>query len=297
MNIRKPVNYNALFRGLDKIPFTDQTQMETYCEIGCLVSARPEKGAAVAAAEYLQQRYPDASGFSPRNIRRMRDFYKKYVNTPNLLKEAMQIGWTQNITILDADLTTEERTWYIRAVHQFGWSKSELIRQLEKSDKAQVELDGITPLCYSKTDNGEREDFGFDKNFIRVPRQYLQESNGGIHNEGYDSKGRPEFPIRNIVSSHQHGGDRQPGLSSSPPYAIRAWNRLFWKSGRTIKEQRLREIRFVDWYGPEQSSQYISNLRRRLCEQNTLTYGVYQPAGRYCGSVVHKRFQQDVVRC
>lgn len=40
----------------------DLPQMELYCGIGRLVSDRPEKGAAVAAAEYLCATYPDASG-------------------------------------------------------------------------------------------------------------------------------------------------------------------------------------------------------------------------------------------
>ena len=50
--------------------------MELYREIGRLVSGRTEKGAAVAASEYLQATYPAADGFSPRNVRRMRDFYR-----------------------------------------------------------------------------------------------------------------------------------------------------------------------------------------------------------------------------
>ena len=34
--------------------------------------------AAIAAAEFLQTNFPDRTGFSPRNVRRMRDFYKTY---------------------------------------------------------------------------------------------------------------------------------------------------------------------------------------------------------------------------
>ena len=53
MNVRKPVDYSAMFAALDSLMKVFLTQMELYCEIGKLVSARPEKGAAVAAAEYL----------------------------------------------------------------------------------------------------------------------------------------------------------------------------------------------------------------------------------------------------
>ena len=53
MNIRKPVDYSAMYTGLDQALERTLPQMELYLEIGKLVSARTEKGAAVAAAEYL----------------------------------------------------------------------------------------------------------------------------------------------------------------------------------------------------------------------------------------------------
>lgn len=76
MNIRKPIDYSAMYTGLDQALERNLPQMELYLEIGKLASARKEKGAAVAAAEYLaDQVIPDNSGFSPRNLRRMRDFF------------------------------------------------------------------------------------------------------------------------------------------------------------------------------------------------------------------------------
>lgn len=65
MNVRKPTDYSVLFATLDALVAANLPQMELYCEIGRLVSGRPEKGAAVAAAEHLHSTYPDASGFSP----------------------------------------------------------------------------------------------------------------------------------------------------------------------------------------------------------------------------------------
>ena len=105
MNVRKPTDYGAMFTSLDALMAVDLRQIELYWEIGKLISARPEKGAAVAAAEYLASTYPDASGFSPRNLRRMREFYRAYENVPEVLAQAMTIGWTQNAVILEnADL-------------------------------------------------------------------------------------------------------------------------------------------------------------------------------------------------
>ena len=50
MNIRKPTDYSAMYDALDALMTAVLTQMELYCEIGRLISARPEKGAAVAAS-------------------------------------------------------------------------------------------------------------------------------------------------------------------------------------------------------------------------------------------------------
>ena len=123
MNVRKPVDYSAMFAALDALMAADLPQMELYCEIGRLVNGRSAKGAAVAAAEYLADTYPDASGFSPRNLRRMREFYRAYENAPEVLAQAMTIGWTQNVVILETELTPQDRAWYIQSAHQFRWSK------------------------------------------------------------------------------------------------------------------------------------------------------------------------------
>ena len=131
MNVRKPVDYSAMFAALDSLMKVFLTQMELYCEIGKLVSARPEKGAAVAAAEYLSMAYPDARGFSPRNLRRMRDFCRAYGDAPEVMAEAMTIGWTRNVAILEGCEGLEERAWYIQAVRRFGWTKAELLEKIQ----------------------------------------------------------------------------------------------------------------------------------------------------------------------
>ena len=101
MNIRKPADYSVLFSELDKLIAAQLPQMELYREIGRVVSSRAEKGAAVAASEHLQVTYPAAEGFSPRNLRRMREFYAAYEESPEIIRLAMNLGWTQNVAILE----------------------------------------------------------------------------------------------------------------------------------------------------------------------------------------------------
>ncbi|WP_300346099.1 DUF1016 N-terminal domain-containing protein [uncultured Oscillibacter sp.] len=178
MNVRKPIDYSAMFAALDALMAEDLPQTELYCEIGRLVSGRPEKGAAVAAAEYLRAAYPGASGFSPRNLRRMREFYHTYENTPAVLAEAMALGWTQNVVILEADLALREREWYIHAVKQFRWSKLELRQKIDAAVHIDSSLDISNPACYTEENSAtvelqrthQEEDAMADKIKIRGAR-------------------------------------------------------------------------------------------------------------------------------
>ena len=130
MNIRKNIDYTEMYEALDVLMAQQLPQMELYWEIGKAVCRRTEKGAAVMASEYLNKRYPDAKGFSPRSLRRIRDFYRTYENHPALLSRAMKLGWTQNVVIMEADLTMELREWYLNAAVRFGWSKAQLIESI-----------------------------------------------------------------------------------------------------------------------------------------------------------------------
>lgn len=148
MNIRKNVDYSDMYAALERIMAADMLQMELYCEIGNVVCHQREKGAAVAAAAYLSDHYPDAQGFSPRNLRRMRDFYRAYENDPQMLSLALQLGWTQNVVILEADLPMELRGWYLRAVNQFHWSKAELIEKIATNAHEMIVLAIDEEVCY-----------------------------------------------------------------------------------------------------------------------------------------------------
>ena len=52
------------------------------------------------------------------NVRKSSDYSALYATLDQLMAEAMAIGWTQNVIILEAELTLQEKAWYIRAVRQ-----------------------------------------------------------------------------------------------------------------------------------------------------------------------------------
>lgn len=149
MNIRKHIDYSKMYKTLDMLMTQQLSQMELYCEIGKAVCRRTEKGAAVMASEYLNRQYPDVKGFSPRSLRRMRDFYHTYKNHPAILSRAMQLGWIQNVVIMEADLTMELREWYMRAAKQFRWSKAKLIAGLSDNAHEYIILDIEKDVCHA----------------------------------------------------------------------------------------------------------------------------------------------------
>lgn len=154
MNIRKPADYSAMYQKLTAILSRNLPQMEEVCAIGKAVNQRPEKGAAVAAAEYLRANFPDRTGFSPRNVRRMRDFYRTYENDEPLLRLAMKIGWTLNVVIMEAELTRDARHWYLRKANAGGLSKAELLEMIESAAHLEKSLDAAPDTCY--TDNKKK---------------------------------------------------------------------------------------------------------------------------------------------
>ena len=141
MNVRKPVDYSTMYRELAAIFAQNLPQMDEIHVIGKAISQRPEKGAAVAAAEFLQANFPDRTGFSPRNVRRIRDFYKVYENDQTLLRLAMKIGWTLNVVIMEAELTREARKWYLEQAREWQWSKAVLLEKLASAAYLEKALD------------------------------------------------------------------------------------------------------------------------------------------------------------
>lgn len=141
MNIRKNIDYTAMYIRINDAMQADLSQMERYFVIGQAVAERPEKGAAVAAAEYIQKNWPDGKGYSPRNLRRMRELYRVYGDCPDAITLAEKIGWTQNVVILEAELEPELRLWYMRAVSQLSWSKLELIEMIKNEAHMEIALD------------------------------------------------------------------------------------------------------------------------------------------------------------
>ena len=297
MNIRKPTDYSILFSELHRLMAEQLSQMNLYCEIGRLVSSEAEKGAAVAASEYLQATYPAAEGFSPRNVRRMRTFYAAYEKTPEIMRLAMHLGWTQNVAILERCGSNEERAWYIQAVLRFGWKKAKLLEAIESQTWRYSSLDEQAVSCYTGEKEITQESEWNEKDTLCVSWKYLPQPDGEVRDEGLGEEGGAGVTIPYRVCSNQPGGDRQSGLSSGAAQAGRVWDILRWSCGTAAHQCRLREIRPADRHGQREPAEYAAHLQRRPRRQTAPLDGLHRPPRRCCRPVVHGRFRGNVAGC
>ena len=297
MNIRKPTDYATMFTILDTLMAAQLPQMEMYCEIGRLVSGRVEKGAAVAASEYLQAAYPAAEGFSPRNLRRMRAFYAAYEASPEIMRLAMNLGWTQNVAILERCGSSEERAWYIRAVLRFGWKKTKLLESIKTQAWLHSSLDEQAVFCYTGENEVTRESESDEEDTLCVLWKYLPQPHGRVRDEGLGEESGAGVAVPYRVGGHQPGGDRQPSLSSGTAQAGGAWDLLRRPRGSAVHQCRLRKIRSPDWHGQRESAEYAPHLRRRLCRQAAPPDGLHRPPPRCCRPVVYRRFRGNLAGC
>ena len=297
MNIRKAVDYSTMFATLESVMKADLPQMELYCEIGKAVCAHSEKGAAVAAAEFIKEQYPDMTGFSPRNVRRMRDFWQLYGGMPELLCEALHLNWTQNMVIMEAELAAEERYWYIQQAAAQNLSKSELLQMITDSAYLESALDEKVDVWYNEGNDEISERTQYEEDPVYLPRQYLPQPHGRVRDEGLGKEGWAGVTVSYRIGSYQPGGDRQPGLSSGTAQTGRARDLLQRPCRTTVNKSGLRRIRSPDRHGSGQSPGYVPHLRRRLCRKDVPPDGSHRPS-RQCGRpMVHRGLRGDLAGC
>ena len=289
MNVRKPTDYSAMYGMLDQLMGAGLPQMELYFEIGRAVCARYKLGAAVMAAEYLQSNYPGDRGFSPRNLRRMREFYWAYADSLELRALALKLGWTQNVAILEVCESSQERDWYLRATLEHRWTKVELLEKIQVRAWLREGLDEPDNTCYTESNTVSAGCLEHEEDPFRVSWKYLSEPDGRVCDEGLGEKGGAEGRVSDCFGGHQPGGDRQPSLSPSPAEAGGTRHLLRWPRRPSAPQQRLRGVRPAHWNGSGQPPQHVSHLRRRLQRQDAPSDGIRRPPGAGGGrSLVHR---------
>ena len=116
--------------------FVNREMIVMYWEIGRIVSEKTAsdgwgKSTVSSLSAFLQSKVPGTSGFSERNIWRMKQFYETYKDNPKLSPLVTEIPWSNNLLIMTACKSDEAREFYIRACIENHYSKRELERQIE----------------------------------------------------------------------------------------------------------------------------------------------------------------------
>ena len=106
-----------------------------YWHIGREILARQETngwGSKVVdrLAKDLKQAFPDARGFSTRNLKYMRSFAAAYLDEQIVQCCIAQIPWRQNLILLERLKASEERLWYAQKSIENAWSRDVLAIQI-----------------------------------------------------------------------------------------------------------------------------------------------------------------------
>lgn len=95
----------------------------------------------------LHRAFPEMTGFSPRNLRRMRAFYEAYPLSPahqEIWPRAVakfdlvtwppavaKLPWAHNVILLEKCKAPDDRAWYAAAALEHGWSRDILALQID----------------------------------------------------------------------------------------------------------------------------------------------------------------------
>ena len=107
----------------------NSTLIELYWNIGQYISKKTiqekwGKSIVQELAIFIKQKEPMIQGFSDKNLWRMKQFFETYKENTKLSPLVREITWTNNLLILSASKSEEEREFYIRLSIKERYSKS-----------------------------------------------------------------------------------------------------------------------------------------------------------------------------
>ena len=82
-------------------------------------------------ASDIKLEFPEATGYSVRNLKYMAKFAAAYTNAEFVQQAVAQIPWGHITVLLDKISDNTVRNWYIREIIENGWTRNVLIHQIE----------------------------------------------------------------------------------------------------------------------------------------------------------------------
>lgn len=104
-----------------------------YFRLGKIVSDNARYGNKFIAdfSVALKLEFPDSTGFSTRNLSRMKKFYEEYKDLSNLPTALAKLPWSHNNLLLDKIKDLQVREWYAEKCYENGWAHSVLDHQID----------------------------------------------------------------------------------------------------------------------------------------------------------------------
>ncbi|QNE16449.1 DUF1016 domain-containing protein [Pseudarthrobacter sp. NBSH8] len=79
----------------------------------------------------LKRQFPDATGFSPRNLKYMRAFAENWSSEAIVQAPLAQLPWYHHLALIQKLNAPETRLWYAAAAVENGWSRNVLAHHIE----------------------------------------------------------------------------------------------------------------------------------------------------------------------
>lgn len=107
--------------------------IEMYFRIGRCISENASYGSNFIniLADSLKKEFPGTTGYSARNLSRMKKFYEEYRDLSNLPPAVAELPWTHNYILLEKVKDLDKRVWYAQKCIENSWSKVVLDHQID----------------------------------------------------------------------------------------------------------------------------------------------------------------------
>jgi predicted nuclease of restriction endonuclease-like (RecB) superfamily len=92
----------------------------------------------------IKQEFPDATGYSVRNLKYMAKFARTYPNIEIVQRSVAQLPWRHNIALIEKLKDSSQREWYAEQTIENGWSRDILVVQIESDLYGRQALKGKT---------------------------------------------------------------------------------------------------------------------------------------------------------
>ncbi|EKD54661.1 MAG: hypothetical protein ACD_60C00060G0029 [uncultured bacterium] len=114
----------------------NKTLIDLYWSIGQYISERAAnngwgKSIVEKMATYIATKNPSVTGFSARNLWRMKQFYETYQGDKKLSTVLTEIGWSNHLHILAKTKTLEEKVYYLDLTAKHRYPARELARIID----------------------------------------------------------------------------------------------------------------------------------------------------------------------